>query len=153
MTTPQPHAPARRALTTAGLLFLAACAPRIAPAPAAADASAPIRCERPAAPAVRSTLYFGMTRAHGGVVTPGEWEAFLAREITPVVGGLTVLAARGQWLGSDGPLVREETRVVVILHADAEGPRQAIAGVIRRYRERFDQESVLWETTPACVTY
>ena len=42
---------------------------------------------------------------------------------------------------------------MVILHPDAAAPRDAIAEVIRNYRERFDQESVLWETTPACVTY
>jgi hypothetical protein len=134
-------------------MVLVACAPVRHPAPAAVVAAAPPTCIHPAAPSIRSTLYFGMRRAHGGEVSAPEWEEFLAREVTPRVGGLTVLQARGQWLGSDGPLVREESRVVVILHADTESPRAAIAQVIRRYRERFDQESVLWETAPVCVTY
>lgn len=150
----------RHALALAALVAAAACTPRqgvapgSAPAPAGSPASAfRASCAPPATLALRSTLYFGLRRAHGGEVSGRDWEQFLTREVTPRFGGLTVLEARGQWLGSDRALVHEESRVVVILHADAEAPRAAIAQVIRLYRERFDQESVLWETTPACVAY
>jgi hypothetical protein len=142
---------------------LVACATaRVRPAvndaaavPATSSRAAPaLVCTPPAAPVIRSALYFGLRRASGGgEVTAEEWATFLAREITPRFGGLTVFAAEGQWLGSDGPLVRERSRVVVILHPDTDGPRAAIADVIRRYRARFDQQSVLWETTSACAAF
>jgi hypothetical protein len=120
---------------------------------AASRAAPALVCTPPAAPVIRSALYFGLRRASGGEVTAEEWATFLAREITPRFGGLTVFAADGQWLGSDGPPVREPSRVVVILHPDADGPRAAIGDVIRRYRARFDQQSVLWETTSACAAF
>lgn len=140
----------RRAAVVA-LALCAACATSRGPSPAAGVA-APLTCTPPAAPMVRSALYFGLRRP-GGDVSPEEWAQFLAREVTPRFGGLTVFEAQGQWLGSDGPLVREATRVVVILHPDRDAPRTAIAEVIRRYRARFEQQSVLWETTAACAAY
>ena len=110
-------------------------------------------CTPPATPMIRSTLYFGLVRAHGGVVTMEQWEEFLAREITPRFDGLTVLEARGQWIGPNGTTVREPSRVVVLVHADSSRPRDAIAAVIHLYRTELDQESVLWEMTAACATF
>ena len=142
--------------TLLALLLLAGCASARGngvPGPGVPRPAVALSCTPPAAPMIRSTLYFGLRRAHGGEVSPDEWEQFLTRDVVPKFGGLTVLDARGVWLGSDGPLVREPSRMVVILHAEGEGPRAAIADVIRLYRERFDQQSVLWETAAACAAF
>ena len=150
---------ASRAATLLALPFTLACAsaagarvPETA-GPKAPRAAPTLTCTPPAAPVIRSALYFGLRRGQTGEVTREEWEQFVARDVTPRFGGLTVFEAQGQWLGPDGPLLREPSRVVVILHPDGEGPRAAIADVIRRYKTRFEQQAVLWEVSAACATY
>ena len=103
---------------------------------------------------VRSELYFGMAKPTGGQVSEAEWRAFVDETITPrFPAGLSVLSAEGQWRGADGAIVRESSRVLVLLHA----PDRATAAEIDRirtvYRERFHQEAVLKVTTRARVEF
>lgn len=129
-----------RALVLAGWLALV---------PLAAQA-----CEAGAQSFVRSTLFFGMSKPKGGLISERQWRAFLRDEITPRFrDGLTVLDGRGQWLGAGDRLYREPAKVVTLLHADAAPPRQAIRELIAAYNREFDQEAVLWETTPVCATF
>jgi hypothetical protein len=109
------------------------------------------------APGERSTvsdlLYFGMAKPRGGVVSPDEWDDFLRTVVTPrFPDGLTAWPASGQWRGADGRVVREDSRVLQLLHAADARSDAAIRDIIASYRERFDQEAVLRVRSRACAS-
>lgn len=123
-----------------GLLLLAAalagCAAGPAPLP---GGPAPALAER-----VRSELVFGRSRPDGSVVTEAEWQAFLAEHVTPrFPDGLTVLDAAGQYRDRAGRLVREPSKVLILVHPAEPAALAAVEEVRARYRGLFDQESVL----------
>jgi len=102
-------------------------------------------------PQLRTTLYFGGARPRGSV-SELEWQIFLRDEVTSrFPSGVTVWDAEGQWRGSEGKISHERTKVLLLVHPDTEKARQAIRALIDRYRKVFEQESVLWETSPVCA--
>jgi hypothetical protein len=93
---------------------------------------------------VKTELYFGLSKPDGGSVSEAEWTAFLDREITPrFKDGLTVLNADGQWLGKDAKVLKEKSKLVILIHEDQAEKGRAIEEIIARYQEAFHQESVL----------
>lgn len=103
---------------------------------------------------IRDQLFFGRGLPDGGEVSDSAWRDFLAAKVTPrFPDGITVFDARGQWRGSSGEVVRERSWVLVLYHAPSEGFDQAVAGLIASYRSLFQQEAVLHDRTPACVTF
>ena len=123
-------------------------APATSPSPIAAT------CEGSAHPFTRWTLFFGMSRPRGGAVTDSEWEAFLRDEITPrFPNGFTVMEGEGRWRGAEGTIVRERTRMVVLIQPDTRGIRFAVSEIVSRYKTMFQQESVLEELTPVCAAF
>lgn len=103
---------------------------------------------------VKTELYFGLAKRGGGVVSDSEWRAFLAQVVTSrFPDGLTVYDASGQWRGRDGQLLREQTRVVVIVHEKSSGRASAIREIIAQYKKQFDQDSVLWVDQPAVAQF
>ena len=93
---------------------------------------------------VKTELYFGLSKPNVGMVSEAEWTAFLDREITPRFrDGLTVLNADGQWLGQDGKVLKEKSKLVILIHEDQAEKGRAIEEIIARYKEVFHQESVL----------
>ena len=65
--------------------------------------------------------------------------------------GLTVWEAEGQWLSPAGSIDREQSKVLLLVHADTAAARQSVQDVIQSYRKAFDQQSVLWESARVCV--
>lgn len=136
----------RRTIPLVLAISLLACAPPPSPGPA------PVSCPSDHAVAVRDAVYFGLTTPDGAVVPEAAWMAFLSATVTPAFPhGFTVLEAKGQWRGADGGVVREPSRVLVLLHAASAEVDERVRGIIRRYREEFRQEAVLWERTMACM--
>lgn len=91
----------------------------------------------------RTELFLGLARPRGPEVTEAEWAAFLSREVTPrFPRGLTVLSARGQWL-QDGRVVREPSRVLVLLHESTAETERNIEAIRAAYMRQFDQQAVL----------
>ena len=89
----------------------------------------------------------------GGEVSQGEWDDFLRTVVTPrFPDGLTVWPASGQWRGADGHVVREDSRVLQLLHAADATSDAAIRDIVSNYRRRFDQEAVLRVRSRACVS-
>ena len=94
----------------------------------------------------KTELYFGTGKPDGTEVTEEEWQDFLLREVTPrFPNGFTVIPATGQYRTAAGRVVREHSRVIVILYPKR---MKAPAGVkieeLRKaYCERFKQESVM----------
>ena len=104
-----------------------------------------------AAPQVRTTLYFGLSKKKGSV-SELEWQMFLRDEVTSrFPDGLTTWEADGQWRAADGAIGHERSKVLLLVHPDTPAAKTAVQSVIERYRKGFEQESVLWETARVCA--
>jgi hypothetical protein len=109
-------------------------------------------CGGVSAPQLRTTLYFGLTRAQGAI-SELEWQIFLRDEVTRrFPDGLTAWEAEGQWRNSAGTIDHERSKVLLLVHADTADARRAVLDVIATYRRLFDQQSVLWESSRVCVS-
>jgi Protein of unknown function (DUF3574) len=65
---------------------------------------------------VQEDLYFGRNIAGGGEVSEAEFQAFIDAEITPrFPDGLTLYDADGQFLDSNGTLIREPSQVISLI--------------------------------------
>lgn len=106
-----------------------------------------------AAPMVRTELLFGLARP-GGVVSEAEFQQFIDDEVTPrFPQGLTLLLSRGQFKQADGNLVREDSRLLILLHP-VDASRGGLIDEIReRYKSRFEQESVLRLDAFTCASF
>jgi hypothetical protein len=106
-----------------------------------------------ALPFARTELFFG-TAKPDGVVTDEEFRAFIDEEVTPrFPDGLTLIKGDGQFKGSDGIIVKEQSFVLILLYA-ADGytdSSRRIDRIRRLYRSRFQQESVLRVDDPYVV--
>jgi hypothetical protein len=138
-----------RSTTAAALFALSACThPRLTsdqPARVVASAQADS-----ATTFVREELYFGVKRRSGGEVSAADWSRFLEEVVTPKFPeGLTILEGQGQYRLADRTIVREPTRLIVVLYQPivASTKAAAIAEITRSYKELFDQESVLRVTS------
>lgn len=101
---------------------------------------------------VRTTLYFGLSRQKGPAVSELEWQLFLRDEVTKrFPDGLTVWEATGQWRSPTGSIDREQSKVLLLVHADTPAARQSVQALIDSYRKTFDQQSVLWERARVCT--
>lgn len=118
----------------------------------ACSTAAPTLCRPGEQEAVSESLYFGSVRP-GGVVTPEEWQAFVAEEVTPrFPQGLTSWQASGQWLSAAGVLQREQSYVLYLVHPDSARDEQAVHQIIERYRKTFQQEAVLRVRSRVCMS-
>ena len=100
-------------------------------------------------------LYFGASMPGGRTVSDAAWRGFLASEITPrFPEGLTVLDGRGQWRDTKtGRILRERSRVLLVLHKGGTKAKAALAAIVARYKARFGQQSVLRIDTPVRVQF
>ena len=102
---------------------------------------------------VRSTLYFGLSRPAGSI-SDEEWTAFLRDEVTPrFPSGLTVWEADGQWRRPDQTIGHEKAKVLLLVHDAGSASQRAVTELVTRYKRRFQQESVLWETANVCAAF
>lgn len=113
-----------------------------------------LSCPAGTEPFTEYRLFFGRNQGGAEVVSDAAWQAFLADEITPrFPDGLTVLDAAGQWQEGSGTIVRERTKLLLILaKPEADGMRRT-EEIAAAYKRAFDQESVLRVITPACVSF
>ena len=110
-------------------------------------------CGAASTPQLRTTLYFGLMRAKGAAISELEWQIFLRDEVTRrFPQGLTTWEAEGQWRNPGGSIDHEQSKVLLLVHADTVEARRAVQELIATYRRLFDQESVLWESSRVCVS-
>jgi len=96
---------------------------------------------------VRTELFFGTGRSNGlPPVTEAEFQSFLDTKITPAFpDGLTLLKGLGQFRGSDGVAIEEDSFLVILLYP-VEARRESdgkIEQIRTDYKGEFQQESVL----------
>jgi hypothetical protein len=130
-------------LAAAALLALAACA---APQTTASSCPAPLK------PAVEVDLYFGGDAGNGRAVSEAEWSAFMAEEVTPrFPDGLSVVDVYGQYREPSGRMVREKTKLIVVVIFDAPLHLTRVQAVIDAYNRRHSQNSVFRVEHAVCA--
>ena len=138
---------AGRLLVAAALVLLAFAA---GPALAADTAACPPGSEEFA----EYRLFFGRSQGSVEVVSEEAWRSFLADEVTPrFPAGLTVFDAAGQWRESSGEIVRERTKVLLVLAPPGGDAIQRTDEIAEAYKLAFGQSSVLRVVTQACVSF
>ncbi len=99
-------------------------------------------------------LYFGRNLGNVEIVSDAAWSAFLSDEITPRFGdGLTVVDAAGQWRDKAGVIVREKSKLVVVLTGAEDSGLQRTDEIVRAYKEAFAQEAVLRTISRVCASF
>jgi hypothetical protein len=103
---------------------------------------------------VRDELYFGMRKRDATLVTEAEWQAFVDTVVTPrFPQGLTVLTGDGQWHPQAGPLVREPTKILILIHRGGPDAERRIREIATIYCRRFDQQSVMRVRDPVFLEF
>ncbi len=113
-------------------------------------------CPQGSEPYTEYRLFFGLGNADNPqVVSDDEWNGFLEDIITrEFPDGLTVLDAYGQYTDSaSGALIKEKTKVLIILVPRDDGSAPGIDRIIEEYKRRFSQQGVLRETKPTCASF
>ena len=133
----------RGVVATAALLALAACT---APRTAASSCPAPLK------PAVEVDLFFGGDAGQGRAVSDAEWVAFMAEEVTPrFPDGLSVIDVAGQYREPSGRMVRERTKLIVVVVFDSPAHLSRVQAVIDAYNRRHNQNSVFRTEHAVCA--
>ena len=128
-------------------------APAVRPGALAQENTATRDCAPSGTAYVRTTLYFGLSRP-AGTIGETEWRAFLREQVTPrFPEGLTVWDAHGQWRRPNGSIGRERAKVLLVVHDGRPAARAALTELVARYKQTFQQESVLWESASVCAAF
>lgn len=110
-------------------------------------------CPAPMASWTEISLYFGRRIGDTGLVTEAMFKRFLAEVVTPrFPDGLTVLDAAGQFR-SGNRIVREPTKLLVLLVPHRSAVAHKVTAVIDRYKRRFRQQSVLRTEQEVCLAF
>lgn len=110
-------------------------------------------CASPLKPMLRTELFFGRNIAGRLGVSERQWAAFVDAELTRrFPDGLTVIDGKGQWQ-ADGRIVREPSKIVIVVTADEASARERIVAAAKSYMARFRQKSVGVLTQPVCATF
>jgi hypothetical protein len=130
-----------RKLLLAGALLLGGCAQ-----PPGAACTAPLK------PAVEVDVYFGRDKPAGGEVSDAEWASFLAETVTPLFpDGLSVLNVEGQSRDAAGRVVRERSKLLVVVVFDAPAHRGKVREIADAYVQRFGQHGVFHIEHAVCA--
>jgi Protein of unknown function (DUF3574) len=119
----------------------------------AAEAAA-AACHPPLEPWIEIDLYLGRNIASGGIVSESAFRRFLAEVVTPrFPEGLSILDVAGQFRSGTGAIVREPSKLLVILVPDAAAVAKKVEQIIAVYKRRFNQESVLRVDQLVCIAF
>jgi hypothetical protein len=94
----------------------------------------------------RTELFFGSLKPDGSMVSEEAFLTFLDEHITPrFPNGLTLLTGLGQFLTSQGVIIQEQSRLLILLYPVEErrDNTEKIEQIRAAYKQTFEQESVL----------
>jgi hypothetical protein len=106
---------------------------------------------------VRTEIYCALApldaEGLGLAAAEGTWRTFLDEEVTPrFPDGFSVLDAYGQWREEAGAnILRERSKVLVIVYPDTAARRAGIEAICAAYRKRTGQTGALVVTTPVTM--
>lgn len=118
------------------------------------EAATAFRCRAPLEPWTQIELYFGRGLGGDAIVSDEAFRSFIADEVTPLFpDGLSVIDVAGQFRDAEGTIIREPTKLLILLVPDAAAVADDVETIVAAYKERFDQETVLHTEQPACVAF
>ena len=83
-------------------------------------------------------------------MTDAEFADFLTRVVTPAFpAGMTVVDAYGQMQNSSKNIVKQHTKVILLVHQKSQANSDAIQKVISSYRSTFGNPQVMYLQSPA----
>jgi hypothetical protein len=101
----------------------------------------------------RTELYFGLNVGEKPM-DPQQFERFVDREIAGRFSeGFTVVPALGAWRDPQGKTIRENSRVLIRVHAQTQTDEEEITAITQAYKREFAQDAVLRIDTPSCVRF
>jgi Protein of unknown function (DUF3574) len=104
----------------------------------------------------RTELFFGSLKPDSSDVTDAEFLKFLNYEVTPKFPeGLTLLTGQGQFRNSQGAIVKERSRLLILLYSidNQRNSNKKIEQIRQAYKANFQQESVLRTDSRSCVSF
>jgi len=112
-------------------------------------------CHAPAQSMQRIELMFGRNVGGRLVVSEQAWARFLAHEVTPrFPDGFSVVDAAGQRTDKErGHVVREPSKIVIIVARGGAETARRIAAIGGAYKTQFHQQSVGVVTRPVCASF
>jgi hypothetical protein len=115
----------------------------------------PLNCSAGASAQLKAELLFGRNIGDRLGVSDDDFRRFLAAEVTPrFPDGLTVIDGRGQYrAGQAGTIVREPSKILVLIIKDEQGERDKLSEIAAAYKERFRQQSVATIVRPVCASF
>lgn len=118
-------------------------------------ATSPSNCRSGEQALVSDQLYFGTDiPGGGGRVSAEAWNGFVHEVVSPrFPQGLSVWGAAGHWRGNDGVIVREDSFVLSLVHADDDASERAVQAIVAEYKQRYRQEAVLRVRAPSCASF
>jgi hypothetical protein len=94
-------------------------------------------------------IYFGLNTPNSGAVPEEQFAAFLSSDVTPAFPmGLTVYDAYGQMQTAAGEIVKQKTKVLLLVHVDSKSDFDAIHKIVASYRSKFGNPQVMVMTAP-----
>jgi len=142
------------AMPLALVFFLAGCQTPATPREQIPPNTAPVAVCGSGDIMMQTTLWFGMNKPKGGVVSSSEWQQFVDNDVTPrFKDGLSVYDGKGQWLGEGGKLARENSKALMLIHQPDRTSSDSINALRDIYKKRFDQESVMRVDSLVCVAF
>ncbi|GAA6615338.1 DUF3574 domain-containing protein [Scytonema sp. NUACC26] len=102
----------------------------------------------------RTELLFGLSKSDGSTVTEKEFQLFVDNEVTPLFpNGLTLLTGKGQFKNSSQTVVKEESKLLILLYPFNSDSNRKIQQIRQAYLNKFQQESVLRVDEQSCVSF
>jgi hypothetical protein len=99
-------------------------------------------------------LFFGRNIGDKSGVSEVDFRRFVDEDLTPKFpDGLTVLDGGGQWRGDENKLIREASKVVLIVLPKGRDGSARLDAARNAYKARFNQDSVLLVTQASCVSF
>jgi hypothetical protein len=119
-----------------------------------ATAPMPGRCPAGQERLRTAQLFFGRNVGDQPGVSEAAFRKFVDEELTTrFPDGMTILDGGGQWRGSENQMIREASKVVLIVLPKTADAPQRVEAVRAAYKSRFHQDSVLLVTQASCVSF
>ena len=114
----------------------------------------PMTCPAGQSRATTAELVFGRNVGQQLAVGDDDWRRFIDEDVTPrFPEGFSVIDGQGQWRGQDGKIVREPSKVLLLVLDGGPDDPAKIANIRDAYKRRFHQESVMLVTRKACASF
>lgn len=92
----------------------------------------------------KTELYFGLSKPDGSSISEESFQAFadtvIAKAFTE---GSTIINGKGQWLGHNGQLVSEPSKILIVLSKLTPERSKKIEIIREKYKKYYQQEAVI----------